>query len=71
MKFVRCLGVPALLLLAGCFPTALGLNEPQPPAPVPVVQKPRPVTPERVNGGNAKQMADALANELDRVESQP
>lgn len=72
MKTVRLLALPALLLCAGCFPSALGLTESKPvvtPAPVATAPSP-PVTAERVSNTNARQMADALANELDKVENQ-
>lgn len=73
MKTVCFAALPALLLCAGCFPSALGLHEEKPvPPPAPVVKPARPpLTPERVNSDNAREMADALKEELDRAENKP
>jgi hypothetical protein len=65
MRSVYILALPVLMLGAGCFPSALGLNDPKPPPPAPVIQGPKlPVTPESVTATNAHQKADALDDEL-------
>ncbi len=70
MKWVRTLAVPALLLCAGCFPQALGLNS-EPKAPPPVIVLKPPVSPESVTVENYREKYEDLAGELDRAESQP
>ena len=62
-----------LLLLTvwagGCvtLPASWGTKKTPPPAPAPQAARPaKPVAPDQIDEGNAREKADALRNELDR-----
>jgi dienelactone hydrolase len=66
--------VGAALSAAGCWPYAPQLVVPE--GPVPPTEKPAPVmrgpvTAEQVHSGNAREAAQALAEELDREQGMP
>jgi hypothetical protein len=71
MKRLRVLAFPLLLICAGCLEIDVRLRDPLAPAlPAPAPPPPQPITAEQITPANARDMAQALWDELDREEAE-
>jgi len=69
MRTIACAALLLVITGSGCFQTMFQFEKPAPPPPpVKPAAKP-PVTPERITPTNARQSAEAMAEELNRAES--
>lgn len=69
MKRWRWIAVVPLLICTGCLEIDVRLREPS-LQPVPAPAPPAPVAPAQVTAENARDMAQALWDELDREEAE-